>query len=223
MTNEGKIRDRIRKLLALAKNNTNEHEANAALARAQEMMVEYGVNEVGDDPESIEVIRGDYMNGTFRAAWHFQVASAVARLYGCRNFFTTGKHKGLHGFAGMPHQIEAAEETFLWIVDQIEEYYKQALKAFDGGLSKTQRVELRASFKDAAASRIQVRVSKILNDRRPTGTALVVVDTVQEKVNEMFNEAGIKERSLPALRDGFGTGAGFNAGGLVRIQKEVDR
>lgn len=221
MSDEGKVRDRIRKLLALARNNSSEHEANAALERAQAMMLEYGVTEVGDDPEHIEVRAGEWINGHFRAAWHFQVAYAIARLYGCRNMFV--KDRGLHRFAGMQHQIDAAEETFLWVVDQVEGYYKTALKAFDGQLSKTQRAELRASFKDAAALRIQVRVSKILNDRKASANALVVVDTANEKVNQMFEEMEVKERKMPALREGFGTGAGFNAGGLVRIQKEVQR
>ena len=42
-TMEPKVVDRLRKLLALANNNTNEHEAAAAMAKAQELMAEYNV------------------------------------------------------------------------------------------------------------------------------------------------------------------------------------
>ncbi len=42
-TVEPRIVERLRKLLALAKDNANENEANAAMAKAQELMAEYNV------------------------------------------------------------------------------------------------------------------------------------------------------------------------------------
>lgn len=215
------IRIKIRKLLALAGNNPNEHEAKVALEKAHALMLEHGINEVGDDPDHIKIRRGDCVPGMYKANWHRHLARSVSRLYGCSHIFGTRANHGLYRFVGMNHQLEAAEETFIFIAEQIESLYKTALKAFDGKLDKVQRAELRASFKDAAAVRISVRVSKILNDRKPEGKALVVVDTIKEKIDD--NLGDIKRSKLPAVRDGFGSGAGFNAGGLVRIQKEVPR
>lgn len=214
-------RAKIRKLLALGADGTNEHISRMAFEKAHELMRQQGITEVGEDSERIQVLAGDWMEGTLlKANWHKNLAGHIARLYGCSAVHAINEFEGLHRFYGMRHQIEACEETFLFVVDQIEGLYKIALKAFDGQLTKMQRAELRASFKDAATLRVGVRISKILNNRQPEGTALVIVDTVKDQINAMFEEEKVGKKEI-AVKEGFGSGAGFNAGGLVQIQKEI--
>lgn len=214
------VRSRIRKLMALAGNNPNENERDLALKKAHDLMLEHGITEVGEESDEIDVIMGDWMEGVvLKANWHRIVGSAVARLYGARHVFMS--KLGRHRFAGMAHQIEAAEETFLIVVDQIEALYKSALRAYSGGLSKYQRAELRTSFKDAAAVRVSSRIHAILEERRTKhDRALVIVDTVNEKVEGLFAAQGVKSKALTA-RVGFGTGAGSEAGAQVRIQRNL--
>jgi hypothetical protein len=64
-----------------------------------------------------------------------------------------------------------------------------------------------------------------LQSRKQTrdSRALVVVNTATQKIQDILDENEIKPARQLALRSGFGTGAGYNAGGLVKIQKEVSR
>lgn len=218
------MRLKIRKLLALAGNNSNEAEAAAALAKAQQLMEEHNI-ELGNEEdfeEQITIVQGDMFVTNFKLPFHYTIAYAVGELYGCRNL--VWKQVGGHCFVGMSHQVEAAEETFLWIIAQIEGLYSTALKGFSGTLTKYQRAELRASFKDAAAIRVAQRINEILRNRQLSTSgsrALVVVNVAKEKIEEMIGHK--KVAKTPALRSGFGTNIGYEAGNQVRIQKEVQR
>lgn len=216
MTNEA-IREKIRKLFALAGNNPNEHEAAVALKKAHDLMLEYGIDEVGEEGTSIDVITGQW-HGLKILPWHFVLIGAIGRLYDCSGI--RGGKKDKYQFVGMPHKVEAAEETFLYVVAQIEVLYKTALKAYSGSLTKAGRAELRASFKDAAAAKVSQRISQILAQRQVSSKALMVIDTGKEKIDEILEERGIKTRTI-TLRQGFGSGTGYNAGDHVRIQGQM--
>lgn len=207
------IRIKIRKLLSLANNNDNEHQAAAALKKAHDLMLEHGITEIGEDAETIDIIKGDWFDG-YTATWHKYIASGVAKLYDAGTVRTEDNR--YRRFIGMPYQVDACEETFKIICEQIERWYKVALSAFGGQLTKAQRAELRASFKEAAALRVLERVMEILNTREKSSQALVVID---RRVEEAM--AAIETKPLPALRTGFGTIAGYNVGNMVQIQKEV--
>lgn len=218
------IRIKIRKLLALAGNNSNEHEAAVALAKAQALMEEHNI-EMGNEEDfedKISIVEGPCFVRNQGKSFHKLIARAVAELYGCRNVV----YRQVDGIAfwGVQAHTEAAEETYLWVVAQVEGLYSTALKAFNGRLTRAQRVELRASFKDAAAYRVYERVQAILASRRidpAASRALVVVDTISAALNDYMEQSKLKKSRQLKLRSGFGTGAGYKAGDMVRIQKEV--
>lgn len=217
-----KIRDRVRKLLAMAADEgASENEKAFALKRAEAMIEEHNIQigEGWDESSTIEVIKGEYFVRGMQAKYHILVGSSIAMLYDCLH--VNNKPLGAHQFWGMSHQVEAAEETFLWIVAQIDDLYRVALKAFSGQLTKSQRAELRASFKDGAATRVNHRICEILEKRSDSrdSRALVVVDAAAAVLEEMSKDL---KSIVPTVRSGFGTEAGYRAGDQVRIQKEVE-
>ncbi len=216
------IKQKIRKLLAVANDGRGDlNSAANALKLAHDLMEKYGIEDVGEDQAAtIDIVRGDIMSG-FDKKWHTILGNAIGMLYGCQYMNVRTKSGDIiQTFIGAQYQLDAAGETFLFVADQIEQFYKIALKAFDGALTKAQRVELRASFKEAAALRIAARVIVIME--KPSRNALVVVDTIRARIDAMMDEANVSNTKIvPKL--GFGSGVGFNAGGLVQIQKEVRR
>lgn len=218
------IRIRVRKLLAMAADaGASDNEKAIAMRKAQALIEEHNI-ELGTlgDADTITVGKGDRFGAGMRYPYHHVIATQVAELYECRHVHWSNGKLG-HAFWGMSHQVEAAEETFMWIVAQVEDLYRIALKAFDGRLDKQGRAELRSSFKDACAAKVAQRIRAIIYERSGArdSRALVVVNTAKEKVDQMIADDGVKAKKLPALREGFGTGAGYNAGDQVRIQREV--
>jgi len=219
------IRIKVRKLLAMAADaGASDNEKAFAMRKAQQLIEEHNII-LGEeaDADSIEVVKGGRFGVGLKYPYHRVVAQQVAYLYDCRHMFWSNGRDG-HAFWGMSHQVEAAEETFVWVIAQIEDLYRIALKAFDGGLGKSQRAELRSSFKDACAAKVAQRIHDIIAQRDQTGRhsrALVVVETATHKVDEMIKAENVKTKKLPALRQGFGTIAGYNAGDQVQIQKGV--
>ena len=213
------IIDRIRKLLALAGNNPNENEAGAALAKAHELMALHGIKHIHDKVEESRVRQGQAKFREYDQKWHIFLASGIARLYQCRT--TVGNVSGIT-FWGRSEHIEVAEMTFVHVASEIERFYKLTLKEFGGELGKAGRANLRASFKQAAAIRIQQRVETIIaeaQNRIPDHHALVVVTTGE--IDEAFKKAGIRVGKAIKVTQGLGTGAGIAAGDAVKLQRAV--
>jgi len=88
MNDKNKIIDKIKKLLALANNNTNEYEAIASALKAQKLMAEYAIEdfeiqeEVKEEP--IEEIVSDVGTGN---KWKYNLGSIVAKNFRCKCFY----------------------------------------------------------------------------------------------------------------------------------------
>ena len=118
-----KIIDRIKKLLALAKENTNAAEATAAALKAQKLIAEYDVSKAElheDEPENLVEVKSD--SDTHGNPWGVSLASAVADNFRCRLYLNstsvydhwTGRSKSHRRivFMGYDTDAEAAKVTF---------------------------------------------------------------------------------------------------------------
>ncbi len=72
---------KIRKLMELAGNNPNAHEAEAAALKAQRLMVENGITELGESKEEVASVILK-MNGA--RYWRFLLAVSIASSFRCR-------------------------------------------------------------------------------------------------------------------------------------------
>lgn len=107
MTNRDDVLDKIKKLLALSKNNDNENERMAAALKAQKLISEYDVNvcelESGEDP--MEEVISSYKSPR---AWHKYLAYIIAENFRCKLILTGG----VATFFGYKHDAEAAKLVF---------------------------------------------------------------------------------------------------------------
>lgn len=221
-----KIIDRIRKLLALARDKAaSEHEAATAMAMASDLMIKYNVDHV-DDADAPGVIEGSYTTEKFDQKWHSFMHTSIATLYDCRGLVQRGHRK----FVGRPFNVAAAEETWPFVLEQVEALYKSSLRAFKGEmgkLSKEQRGEFRQTFKEACALRIWRKVSEIKAAQKnmiPGHKALVVIDSLKDELDAHFAEKEYgKGRQLQVRRSGFGTGAGLAAGDSINLNRRMNK
>lgn len=222
------IRQKIEKLLRLANNEgATEHEAARAMEMASALMLKYNISvSLGETDEDVSVDRGSPL--TYPDPWQVFLASAAAYLYNCK--IIRLPQYGVQ-FVGRAHNRDAAEQTFLFLLDQVEAFYKIALPR---GLSKPARADFRRSFKLACASRVYHRAEEIMqqfrnNDAKAleyTGSkALVVVQSIDQQLKEceaFMETLNLRDSRAVSYKTGTGTLAGRKAGDQVKLNHQVD-
>ncbi|ELQ9310757.1 DUF2786 domain-containing protein [Serratia marcescens] len=81
----------VRKLLELARSNSNAHEAGLALARAQKLMAKYGISERDASLSTVQQAPSQGAPSEARRAlpeWMSRLAWTVGSAFGCRLYFS---------------------------------------------------------------------------------------------------------------------------------------
>lgn len=234
MSDLDRIKSKIKAMLdkAAEGSGATEDEAASALEKAMSMMLKYGISRQDvDSHDQEEVTRGEWSNREF-LKWHIYTAEAAQYLYNCKLVMIPGKKKAFQ-FVGLPSNIEMAEITFLWINQQVERLYKEALPP---GLDKTTRAELRRTFKLACAMRVRSRawdiVKRMANDDAMAleyvGSTALVVKSHQEQqlakvksfMDALHESGDLRSGSaIKRSKTGIGTRLGFEAGDRVKLNK----
>lgn len=227
---DNNIRERIRKLYALANDKAaTEDEAATAMRMALGLMAKHGIelSDIGGEPSKAK--KGTALSNRFDP-FEIHLANAAGYLFGCKVVTIAMGKEGLY-FVGRPDNIEAAEATLLFLTRQVEAFYKAALPA---GMTQRERSEFRRTFKIAAAGRVQQRVRALIRDMQSndaaakgaTGSNALVV---KGYFDQMFSEADAEIAQIAGLRTtkvrdrktGSGTSAGYAAGDRVKLRQEV--
>ncbi len=230
------IRDKIEKLLALAADQgATEHEAQTAIEMATALATKHSIDLTAlhpgaTPPGAVELDIEVTSPGHY--PWYLQVGAACCKLYGGRCVQNPDENK-MHLYA-TDDVIDAIEMTFDFIIDQIEEWYKKALKERPG-MNTRQRTEYRTSFKWAAANRVNQRAydyqNKMITDdafaKQQTGhNALVVRENFRQREDEVkafWKEMGVHLTRGRAVggKPGAGTRDGAAAGNRVSMHRTL--
>lgn len=156
---------RIRALLAMSRGNANEHEAEIAARKVQEMLTEFNLSlgDVEQRDSHGKIIEDNELMTSSSNPWRRDLALAVARLYLCDYYwghvkFKTDKRKtgyiraDRHNFIGLAHNVVVTKEMFVYLVDTIERLAKDARKA-NGRTSPYEH-----AFRHGCATRITRRL-----------------------------------------------------------------
>lgn len=213
------VHDKIRKLLAMAEGQANEDESDNALRLATQLMMKHGIAQDDLDEEKVDAMakRGSYY--AFKNRWQLLIAQAAATLYGTA-VLQRGKELSFNGRAD---NIGASEDTFAFLILQVEAMYKAALPK---GMSKKERAEYRTSFKNSCALRVQHRAAEIVeevNALPSSGTSLVIHRSqLKQEIDDLFSSMDIKKGRSLKIRRGSGTVDGRVAGDRVDLNRKVD-
>lgn len=121
MPEVGKIADRIRKLLALAK-SANVNEAASAAAAAQELMEQHKLSDtdVEDKADSGRVIDMTLEGEGFMASWRFELATAVARGFFCEAAGMRKARRRVIKIIGQASDIAAVVAVYEFVEKEID-------------------------------------------------------------------------------------------------------
>lgn len=193
-----KTKERIAKLLNMTvENGCSEDEAANAMRMAAGLATKIGIEldavRPAGAPKPKIVEKRKY---TVMKVYESFCSEAAAVLYGV-DCYAPNYGKNGYWFTGREENVELAEQTMIWLVEQVERLYKQALPR---GLSKRDRANFRGSFKDACGERIYHRAVKLMHEMKTnqqaaqeaTGsTALVVAgyfETLRNEIKEFEDE-----------------------------------
>lgn len=196
-----KIKVRIQQLLAKAKGTDNEHEAEAFLGKAMDMMREFQLDIAdlvdADDPILKHIGLKQASSGH---AWRWKLYSKVAQLYGCKSIHVEKQVEGKGGrmvpgyeqtLVGRESAIITTDLMYPWIVSQVKTKAREI--AAKTGMSE------QGQAKRVAAALI-ARISRMLaeqetRDANPTTlagrNALVVMDAVTAAYEQHFPNTDI--------------------------------
>lgn len=111
---------KIRKLLALAGNNSSPEEAQAAMLRARELMAKHKLTEADCATEKAEVAERltNWKTTTASEPWMIPLSCVIARHYCCEPY-TNSEYRGKTyaiGFVGFPDDLDVCIEVYNYAV-----------------------------------------------------------------------------------------------------------
>lgn len=192
--------------------NTGDAERQAFQAKAIAMMQKYRIESIGDlDPEEEPTT---YAFGTIRGSYasaHHQIVSAVARIYGCRTFYSSSgragdptRHVYIVGFKADAARVKHLAQLF------IDDAKAQAAKHKTNDPNTT--IKWRKSFVFGYAAEVGRRYqeSRKIVDIEANPAALVLV-TREKQVEQKLKDLGLRKGAGSRGLDFSGYAAGSEA------------
>lgn len=200
-----KIRERIRKLLALADNNPSPEEASAAASKAAELALEYGLeldrirNEKGEQalPPGWFYLDDEVLPEA--SAWVGQLATALCEANGCRFFFINRGSEGWQvGGAGRKEAQDIVRLSYAYIMESLRRTQRQYISKARLGSAKARR-EYRYAYRMGYTLAVAKRVKAWADGLAAQGgkNALVLYRGDQlALVDEFVNQSGALKQMI---------------------------
>ena len=243
---------KIKKILALSKNNDSIEEAAAALARAQILMTRYRIDQAmldaADDrviaqEKIVEVIvyGTDYEGGSKIHLWKTDLAEAIADVNGCTTLYTSGTNIKV---IGQETDAITVSYLFAYVLDQIERMCKAASKVqrqtvmgWDRSRGRRYANNFKLGAVDTVGERLRSKIKALRTERYMLAqassdvTALVRLDTALATLDARQQQADAEMNRLhPKLRtvthkyrpDPSGWKDGREAGGSIDLDSSAE-
>lgn len=221
-----KILEVIKKCLALS-TSSNEHEAAAAAAKAQELLFKHNlsmaqvediqeVSAVGESHENYHVSKNE-------GFWIRDLAFAVAKFNFCEAMVGSRHGHNWITFIGEKHNMEVTSEIFKWLAGQLSPLAREAWKVYNASNGYERKGAFRRGFFEGAVSTIRHRLFEqwmTLQRQDEKSTALVVIKgkEVSEYVENRFPHAKAAKDTFLSGCDGHR--AGREAGERVSLTSQ---
>ena len=126
MTKRNSILSKVKKMLALAGNTSNEHEATLAAAKAHEFLTMHNMcvealSELTD--EDVDIVEESIYDGTNLPSWRKWLVTGASRAFGCDVLITTryvsGRRTRSLQLVGTTGDVQVASATIGYLADTI--------------------------------------------------------------------------------------------------------
>lgn len=231
-SNQDKVIEKVRKLLAIADSARNdcENERETAMRQAHALLAKHGLEmaQVGDIDAQTDYL-GALVKGTFamrtKNVWEAGIYHQIAELNGCkcvREPARRGQPAKVYIF-GRKVRAEIIKQMSLYIVESVlREATNSGFRSASFGIGAWQGVA-----KQVQEILANMRAGKIDGEQLPQSTALVVVDQHKQALIEATR---IRDEACPRLtsggssrgsRDHVAFAAGFAHGSKIGLNAQV--
>lgn len=197
MTKE-KIISKIEKLLALAGNNPSEHEAQAALLKAQQLMAKYSLDmaQLQDKPQEKKEAITEFFKGYHNTAWAISLAKVICDNFRCN--LLRSKGYGLV-FVGLKDDVAICKTVFTFASQTLEKNMMKLRRQYRKQGKPTDGIsgDYAAGFIAGLQAKYQEQVEK-----NNWGLVLVKDALVEQKTQEVINPNGKKYSPKAKSRSG---------------------
>lgn len=204
MTNKGAIVAKIEKLLALAGNNNNENERNAAMERAYKMLADHNItmNDVRRTATKTTIDIEQLHTDISTRDENKTLIAAVCKLYYTSWYMSDGKLT----IYGTPENIQSTLSIAKWLLASIDKQAKReyggqgriAIGSFRRGAAMGVYVQANALVKaeqEQHTSHIdKMRAHVDVEKRAEVGTQLMVIRNTLVKANEDYAKNKLRLR-----------------------------
>lgn len=218
-----KILDKIKKLLALSSNNSNESEAMAAMAKVQELLTENGLNLEDLPPDELdenEVGEDALFTGSRIAQWKQTLMIALGGVNECE-VFRSGENIRM---VGRKVRMQITHSMFDYLVNLVEREHKaaKARTLIPQHMSR----QWSTAFRDGMATRIAQRLKEQKNEQitrnpgiRTAGLALINENKAYlARNNYRLSKEGVTKKRYS---NPHGYAAGKSAGDRAGLHNQV--
>jgi hypothetical protein len=192
-----KLIKKIMKLKNLSENNPNEHEAQEALLKMQQLMVEHGISEAVLNTESKkpekEVVEGKATDYEKLSWYKKELAGIIANNFRCRWWMRSIRGKTAIIFFGLKEDVEVAQQVYEYALSALEynadKYIEDRRKSEFIRNSRGIKVTYMRGFLKGLHEKFKEQV-----DKNGWGLILVRDELVEKKYNEMkFRKASASQ------------------------------
>jgi Protein of unknown function (DUF2786). len=212
------IAQRIKKLLALADGNKNEHERATAMKLAMELLQKHNL-----DIATVKELSCEYEVSEYRAVFKLEPWTRFTFMAACKLYYTElilrSEYRGYYGDRKEHHPNIVGTEENIAVTIEVVSWLINSIKCESNWLFSEARE--RRSFRLGAAHRVYERACEIVKEEfQTTGTnqatgssALTVLRNELEKANKRYmsrkNLGTFKGRSTYSNGDAYDMGSSY--------------
>jgi hypothetical protein len=230
MSDIDKVIDRVRKLLALAGNNTSSAEATVAAAMANKLIEEHRLSTAdleGKEDSFVEpIVEADdyvYQSGRINP-WKANLVRVLTRFYGCAywndcTWEITGRQVSRYRLVGRQSDIQLVNFMYAWLSTECTRLSASEAK----GRGRVFVASYCEGFVDGI--NIQFKASRLQAQATATSAAIVKIDARGEEsktaLYNMHTNLRTKKSSSYSQRDGQAFAAGQSRGKSVHLGASI--
>lgn len=131
MTNDERLINKIRKIIALSGNNPSVEESQTALLKAQTLLAQHGLTmkQIENIEKPVKNVIDQPITPKQRTAWwHKSLALIIANNFRCYCYISRANQGTTINYLGLEEDIELAKDIYQYAVKMVEYHYKTYIK-----------------------------------------------------------------------------------------------